>query len=91
MGQLIAQMLSEQLIPFVALDVNNDAVANGRKKDYPVYFGDAGEDWWSFALGPLTTASTRLGHWGRPSMLVQIVTVDILLRCLMHTITPCTP
>ena len=41
-GQLIAQMLSEQLIPFVALDVRSERVAQGRSGDLPVYFGDAG-------------------------------------------------
>ncbi|GIL80514.1 hypothetical protein Vretifemale_9703, partial [Volvox reticuliferus] len=41
-GQIIAQMLSEQLIPFVALDVSSARVAVGKKKDVPVYFGDAG-------------------------------------------------
>jgi hypothetical protein len=42
-GQIIAQLLSEQLIPFVALDVSSARVAVGKKKDVPVYFGDAGE------------------------------------------------
>ncbi|XP_027907380.1 K(+) efflux antiporter 2, chloroplastic [Vigna unguiculata] len=41
-GQIIAQLLSEQLIPFVALDVRSDRVAIGRALDLPVYFGDAG-------------------------------------------------
>jgi monovalent cation:proton antiporter-2 (CPA2) family protein len=41
-GQLIAQLLSEQLIPFVALDVKAERVAQGRSGDLPVYFGDAG-------------------------------------------------
>ncbi|CAJ1950075.1 unnamed protein product [Sphenostylis stenocarpa] len=41
-GQIIAQLLSEQLIPFVALDVRSDRVAMGRSLDLPVYFGDAG-------------------------------------------------
>ncbi|KAG2452077.1 hypothetical protein HYH02_003113 [Chlamydomonas schloesseri] len=41
-GQIIAQMLSEQLIPFVALDVSSARVAVGKKKDVPVFFGDAG-------------------------------------------------
>ncbi|KAL3009208.1 hypothetical protein AAZX31_07G070700 [Glycine max] len=41
-GQIIAQLLSEQLIPFVALDVRSDRVAIGRSLDLPVYFGDAG-------------------------------------------------
>lgn len=41
-GQIIAQVLSERLIPFVALDVRSDRVAAGRQLDLPVYFGDAG-------------------------------------------------
>ncbi|KAH0980309.1 hypothetical protein GBA52_007486 [Prunus armeniaca] len=41
-GQIIAQLLSERLIPFVALDVRSDRVAVGRSLDVPVYFGDAG-------------------------------------------------
>ncbi|CAK7348052.1 unnamed protein product [Dovyalis caffra] len=40
--QIIAQLLSERLIPFVALDVRSDRVAAGRALDLPVYFGDAG-------------------------------------------------
>lgn len=41
-GQIIAQLLSESLIPFVALDVRSERVAAGRALDLPVYFGDAG-------------------------------------------------
>ncbi|KAM7261013.1 hypothetical protein ACFE04_026488 [Oxalis oulophora] len=41
-GQIVAQLLSERLIPFVALDVRSDRVAIGRALDLPVYFGDAG-------------------------------------------------
>ncbi|KAL0703050.1 hypothetical protein Bca4012_069475 [Brassica carinata] len=41
-GQIIAQLLSERLIPFVALDVSSDRVTVGRSMDLPVYFGDAG-------------------------------------------------
>lgn len=41
-GQMIAQLLSERLIPFVAVDVNADRVSSGRQLDLPVYFGDAG-------------------------------------------------
>ncbi|GFP93020.1 k(+) efflux antiporter 2 chloroplastic [Phtheirospermum japonicum] len=37
-GQIIAQLLSERLIPFVALDVRSDRVAVGRSLDLPVYF-----------------------------------------------------
>ncbi|CAN1308705.1 K(+) efflux antiporter 2, chloroplastic [Linum perenne] len=41
-GQIIAQLLSERLIPFVAIDVGIDRVTLGRALDLPVYFGDAG-------------------------------------------------
>lgn len=41
-GQLIAQMLSEELIPFVALDTSVTRVQEGKANDLPVYFGDAG-------------------------------------------------
>ncbi|MFS7937269.1 putative regulator of K+ conductance, NAD(P)-binding domain superfamily [Helianthus anomalus] len=41
-GQIIAQLLSERLILFVALDVNSDRVSVGHALDLPVYFGDAG-------------------------------------------------
>ena len=41
-GQLIAQMLGEELIPFVALDTSAARVQDGKGNDLPVYFGDAG-------------------------------------------------
>lgn len=41
-GQIIAQLLNEQLIQYVALDLRSDRVAAGRDLDLPVYFGDAG-------------------------------------------------
>ncbi|KAL6499294.1 K(+) efflux antiporter 2, chloroplastic [Orobanche hederae] len=41
-GQIIAQLLSERLIPFVALDVRSDRVTDGRSLHLPVYFGDSG-------------------------------------------------
>jgi monovalent cation:proton antiporter-2 (CPA2) family protein len=41
-GQLIAQMLGEELIPFVALDLSAARVQEGKANDLPVYFGDAG-------------------------------------------------
>ena len=39
---LFVQMLSERLIPFVALDVSASRVQDGKRLDLPVYFGDAG-------------------------------------------------
>ncbi|XP_024380474.1 K(+) efflux antiporter 2, chloroplastic isoform X2 [Physcomitrium patens] len=41
-GQIIAQLLAERLIPFVALDVRSERVSMGRALDLPVFFGDAG-------------------------------------------------
>ncbi|CAI5946597.1 unnamed protein product [Closterium sp. NIES-64] len=41
-GQIIGQLLSERLIPFVALDVRTERVSAGQSLDLPVYFGDAG-------------------------------------------------
>jgi len=41
-GQIIAQLLSERLIPFVALDTSTERVQAGKAQDLPVYFGDAG-------------------------------------------------
>ncbi|TYG61718.1 hypothetical protein ES288_D07G171200v1 [Gossypium darwinii] len=41
-GQIIAQLLSERLVPFVALDVRSDRVAMGRALGLSLYFGDAG-------------------------------------------------
>ena len=41
-GQLIAQLLTEQHIPFVVLDMRSDRVQAGRDDDLPVFFGDAG-------------------------------------------------
>lgn len=37
-----SQMLSERLIPFVALDCSASRVQDGKRLDLPVYFGDAG-------------------------------------------------
>eukprot|EP00884_Botryococcus_braunii_P005201 jgi/Botrbrau1/14682/Bobra.0108s0039.1 len=41
-GQIIATLLAERLIPFVAIDVRVDRVQAGKAQDLPVYFGDAG-------------------------------------------------
>jgi len=41
-GELIAQLLSENLIPFVAVDSSTNQVSKGKAHDLPVYFGDAG-------------------------------------------------
>ncbi|PNH03790.1 K(+) efflux antiporter 2, chloroplastic [Tetrabaena socialis] len=63
-GQIIAQMLSEQLIPFVALDVSSARVAVGKKKDVPVFFGDAADFWvvvFAAARLRLTTGSSKGG------------------------------
>lgn len=38
-GQIIAQLLSGRVSPFVALDLRSDQVALGRSMELPVYFG----------------------------------------------------
>ena len=50
-GNMIGELLSEQLIPFVALDVSADAVSKARANDLPVYFGDAGSNAVLHAVG----------------------------------------
>ena len=50
-GNMIGELLSEQLIPFVALDVSADAVGKARANDVPVYFGDAGSNAVLHAVG----------------------------------------
>ena len=50
-GQIIAQLLAERLIPFVAVDVRVDRVRAGKELDLPVYFGDAGSPAVLHALG----------------------------------------
>lgn len=39
-GQIIAQMLTDQKIPYVAIDFNVDTVLMGREKGFNVYYGD---------------------------------------------------
>ncbi|XRA99741.1 K(+) efflux antiporter 2 [Pycnococcus provasolii] len=43
-GQLIAQLLKEKLIPFVCLELRPERVAEGRARGHNVYFGDAGSE-----------------------------------------------
>ena len=40
-GHIIARLLSEQMVPFVAIDMNMSRVSEGRKMGLPVFFGDA--------------------------------------------------
>ena len=42
MQAIIAEVLNERLISFVACDVRSDNVMKGRNSEVPVYFGDAG-------------------------------------------------
>ena len=41
-GKIIGEILRDNMIPFVALDVNPEVVSAGRAADQNVYFGDAG-------------------------------------------------
>ncbi len=40
-GQLLAKMLSERLIPYVAIDNNMNNVSKSRSRGLPVFYGDA--------------------------------------------------
>lgn len=40
-GQMIAALLLERMISFVAIDNNMEKVAQGRKRGFPVFYGDA--------------------------------------------------
>jgi CPA2 family monovalent cation:H+ antiporter-2 len=40
-GQMVAKLLTAENIPFVALDLNGELVAEQRENGQPVYFGDA--------------------------------------------------
>lgn len=39
-GQMLAELLTNYLIPFVALDTDMRCVTEGRKKGWPVFYGD---------------------------------------------------
>lgn len=59
------QILSENLIPFVAIDTGTDCVAAGKAQDLPVYYGDAGSPavlhllgWWCWG-GCLRAGASR--------------------------------
>lgn len=40
-GQIVAKLLADQMIPYVAIDMNMGRVSEGRRQGLPVYFGDA--------------------------------------------------
>ncbi len=40
-GQMLGEILNSRLVPFVALDIDMHCVTEGRKKGFPVFFGDA--------------------------------------------------
>lgn len=40
-GQTVGKLLSQQLIPYVAIDFNSIQVTKGRRQGLPVFFGDA--------------------------------------------------
>ncbi len=40
-GQMLGDLLASRLVPFIALDTDMHRVAEGRKKGWPVFFGDA--------------------------------------------------
>jgi Kef-type K+ transport system membrane component KefB/voltage-gated potassium channel Kch len=50
-GTLVADMLREQNIPYIAVDLDIDNVTRGRKASYDVYFGDAANPAFLIACG----------------------------------------
>lgn len=40
-GQLVTKMLTDRMIPFVALDKNMEKVSQGRSSGLPIFYGDA--------------------------------------------------
>jgi monovalent cation:proton antiporter-2 (CPA2) family protein len=50
-GTLVADMLKEQNIPYIAVDLDIDNVTRGRKASYHVYFGDAANPAFLIACG----------------------------------------
>lgn len=40
-GQIIGRLLSDQMVPYVAIDMSMARVSEGRKQGLPVFFGDA--------------------------------------------------
>jgi len=40
-GQMLAELLTSRMIPFIALDTDMRRVSEGRDKGYPVFYGDA--------------------------------------------------
>lgn len=43
-GQILSRLLSERLIPFVAIDSDMNRIAEGRSRNLPVFYGDATRD-----------------------------------------------
>lgn len=41
MGSILADVMTHESIPFIALDINPRHVTRGRRRHHPVYFGDA--------------------------------------------------
>jgi CPA2 family monovalent cation:H+ antiporter-2 len=40
-GQLVARLLAERMIPYVAIDIDMERVHQGRTRGLPVFYGDA--------------------------------------------------
>lgn len=57
-GQIIAQMLQSEKIPYIAIDMNVDTVMFGREKGFNVYYGDSSNSDFLTDLG-LSSRRTR--------------------------------
>lgn len=63
-GKMMARLLSDRMIPFVAIDNNMNRVMEGRARGLPVYYGDATRDvvWKSIGAEKASTAVLSLEH-----------------------------
>lgn len=64
-GQMLARILEDQRIPYVAVDRDPDVVARAREKGAPVYYGDASD-------------SGLLEHMGIRHALAFVTTMDTM-------------
>lgn len=79
-GQIIAQMLESQKIPYVAVDFNVDTVIMSREKGYKIYYGDTNNSEFLTDIG-LSAHKTKAvvialdNAWGAKSTIRAIKTI----------------
>lgn len=98
MGQVLSELLSEQLIPFVAVDASSERVLEGKSSNLPVYFADAGSELVMHALGAeraacvvvaLDSPGEGAGRWviEVACLLTGVARPNVLVRALDRHLT----